>query len=210
MPSNVRLRFFHLSGPGGSLCTLWPRPSTICVGTSIGSPRVHQHVALHSGSPNIHGCTIWSGLRHMVDRRPIGFSIATRWQSTCHKVPTNARARAAASVPFDFHQRAPLTARSVHGGWNMHRSHCEARLNSTTSPTWCRAVHPSSAGSRSHDHASCPSAWNARRIRPEYSQPINTRIPALLRPPARSGKQIILLTPCGVGRRTRDKGAKQT
>ena len=54
-PSNVRLRSFQRSGPGGILCTRASRPPTISVGLRSGRPLSHKHVSLVSPCPNCHG-----------------------------------------------------------------------------------------------------------------------------------------------------------
>jgi hypothetical protein len=85
MPWYVRLRSFHLSGDGPNLfCpdAVWfsHRPdagnSSTFVGTKGHKFFSHRHVAFDSGCPNIHGWIIWSGFLYLLDRQPIGFSMA--------------------------------------------------------------------------------------------------------------------------------------
>ena len=61
-PSNVLLRSFQRSGPGGIRWMRCSLPATQFVGRSFGRFFNHRHVALVSPCPNSHGWTIcWGG-----------------------------------------------------------------------------------------------------------------------------------------------------
>ncbi len=172
IPGRVRLLFFHLSGLGGILCTLATLPWTISVGRSGGSPFSQRQVAFVSPWPNCHGWIIWSGLRHLVDIMPTGFSSAT-WSlfASAHAMKNSTAARCSACRPAN--QRAPDAARCVHGGKAITRSHlCLSRWR--TSSLTC--LPGSSDSSRSADQASAPRRANASRTLPENSHAIRTLI----------------------------------
>src|SRR5690242_19085211 len=98
-------------------------------GGSNGSPFSHKHVALVSPVPNIHGCTIWSGLRMAVLILPTGFSSAILGIGAPSKNLTKSSA-SACSCALPFHHLAPLEARYVQGGKAIIRSHCQSGLSS--------------------------------------------------------------------------------
>ena len=187
----TRFHAFHSSDP-------WRGSGSRFVATSPGRPRRYQPVALYSGWPNQKGCTICGrgtsrGIRLRARSCISGFSIAirsigARQQATKRSTPASNSAfmlsQERPSGSFlggvispgpDSHRRPERHSRVQGGCATISRSQPSCSI-SRTSPTICRLL-PSSAGSRSQDHASWPSASKARRTMPEYSQAIRTRTP---------------------------------
>jgi len=140
------------------------------VGTSFGRFVSHRPVFLLASSPYIYGCMYWSALRILVLMQPTGFSMAILWIGAAMSWRTNSSASSVScgSRRPRVVQCIPDEQRYVHGGCAIIMSQFEFEIYDRTSPCRCCP----SAGSRSHDHASCPRSENASRTMPEDSHAI--------------------------------------